>query len=490
MSIIRKSGSPNQLAPSLQNLTRTKVVATVGPASQDVELLTELIQSGVDLFRLNMAHGDETSNGVYIQKIRVAEQRTGLPVAILVDLAGPKIRLGQLHTDPFHFERGSQAEFVRGHESRHERQLTCTYSRLLDEVATGDQIVLSDGLVRLAVVSNDGERVQCEVLDGGVLRSRQGVNLPGVNLSVPALGPADRKHAVWAIRNQIDYLSLSFVRNADEIEDLKALIREHQGTCHVIAKIEKREAFDNLDAIVRSADGIMVARGDLGVEIRIEKTPVAQKQIIQTCQEFGKPVIVATQMLESMHQNRQPTRAEANDVANAILDGADACMLSGETAIGEYPVDAAVMMQRIMRETETLVEGMPSQVVGNEVMSRYGVTEAIVYGAAQVAKRVKAKLVVIATATGEAALVKAKQRDFIPTIALTDSPVALRRMNLYWGITPWFCDNLMQDLSIADLVNEWSKSEEFLTSGDLVVFVLDNQHWAGVNESIVVARID
>lgn len=336
------------------HLTRTKTIATVGPASNTLETLKNLILEGVDVFRLNMAHGTREDHQAAVEKIRQACMETGVAAGILVDLAGPKIRLGQLHSEPTKLVGGTEVSFVRGTESSRDDELTCSYEPLLDELKVGDQVMIRDGLVRLSVLSCEKDRVVCQVQDGGTIRSRQGVNLPGVNLGIPALLEKDLENAKWAASNDIEFVSLSFVRNADEVANLKQILRDHQSHAMVIAKIEKREAMDNLDSIVREADAIMVARGDLGVEIEIEKTPVAQKKIIKTCGRNGKPVIVATQMLESMHRNARPTRAEASDVANAILDGADACMLSGETAIGEYPIEAVRMMQKIQGETELL----------------------------------------------------------------------------------------------------------------------------------------
>ena len=393
----------------MNQISRTKTIATVGPASKTSEMLAKLIQTGVDVFRLNMAHGTRADHEAAIKSIREANEVTGIPSGILIDLAGPKIRLGQLKNDPLQIDNGQTIHFVRGNKSSKADELTCTYEPLLDELTVGDAIVLADGLARLKVTEISADKATCTVIDGGTIRSRQGVNLPGTKLSIPALGEKDKDNAIWAASQDVQFVSLSFVRNADEIRDLKSLLLDHNSGASVVAKIEKQEALENLEEIVQATDAVMVARGDLGVEIAIEKTPMAQKQIIRICSTFRKPVIVATQMLESMHTSKQPTRAEASDVANAILDGADACMLSGETAIGEYPIDAVSVMQRIMLETEEMLKGRNSRMSLLDDLPHDLVSDSIVFGAAQIAQKLAAEMVFIASSTGGTARLKSKQ---------------------------------------------------------------------------------
>ena len=467
------------------HLTRTKTIATVGPASNTLETLKNLILEGVDVFRLNMAHGTREDHQAAVEKIRQACMETGVAAGILVDLAGPKIRLGQLHSEPTKLVGGTEVSFVRGTESSRDDELTCSYEPLLDELKVGDQVMIRDGLVRLSVLSCEKDRVVCQVQDGGTIRSRQGVNLPGVNLGIPALLEKDLENAKWAASNDIEFVSLSFVRNADEVANLKQILRDHQSHAMVIAKIEKREAMDNLDSIVREADAIMVARGDLGVEIEIEKTPVAQKKIIKTCGRNGKPVIVATQMLESMHRKARPTRAEASDVANAILDGADACMLSGETAIGEYPIEAVRMMQKIQGETELSLKGRPSRMMSAEKLAEKGVTEAVMFGGALIARRMDAKLVVIATNDGRAAIVKSKQRDFIPTLAVTNNASVVNQMCLLWGVAPIHMPSLKLDV-LREWVDRWASEGTDFETGDRIVFMADTEVWPGVHDTVMV----
>ena len=468
-------------------IARTKTVATLGPASLNRPVIEQLIECGVDVFRLNMAHGNREKHQQAIEDIRAASKVVQREVAILVDLAGPKIRLGQMPREPIMIETGSTIRFVR-EGTDDPLDLTCSYQKLIDDVKVGDLIVLCDGTVRTVVNAKHPDHVQCQVIDGGEIRSRQGVNLPGADLSVNALQEVDRDNAQWAVENGADFVSLSFVRTAEEIEELKGLVDREGGRALVIAKIEKREALENIDSIVQAADGIMVARGDLGVEIEIEKTPLAQKSIIESCRKHAKPVIVATQMLESMRYSKMPTRAEATDVANAILDGADACMLSGETAIGDYPLDAVSTMQKIMVETEQLFRGKPSELTEFDA-DDCQVSQAILQAAANIARKVDAKLVAVATNNGDAALAKSKQRDFIPTIALTNSLETLRRMNLFWGITPLFFEGMgKSNQGVIPYVQKWVQQQNALSKGDRMVFVVDTELWPGVNDMVLVAE--
>ncbi len=471
--------------PMRPRLTRTKTVATFGPACTNGQTLRRLMKEGVDVFRLNMAHGTQQDHQAAIEKIRAACRDTGLAVGILIDLAGPKIRLGQLHTEPLNLEAGAEVKFVRGEVASEPHELTCTYEPLIDELKLDDQIMIRDGLVRLTVINKTPDQVFCRVEDGGEIRSRQGVNLPGVNLGVPALLDVDRENALWAAKNEVEFVSLSFVRQASEVADLKKLLRSNGSQAMVIAKIEKREAMENLNEIVQAADAIMVARGDLGVEIEIEKTPLAQKRIIKSCGKIGKPVIVATQMLESMHNNRRPTRAEASDVANAILDGADACMLSGETAIGDHPIESVMMMQKIQSETEKALVGRPSRNLSPEKDPDAAVTEAVMFGAALIARKVEAKLVVIATTDGRAAIVKSKQRDYIPTLAVTNNPKVVNRMSLLWGVAPARLDSLTLR-GLREWVDAWAGESPDLSTGDLIVFCADTEVWDGVHDTVMV----
>lgn len=460
---------------------RSKIVATVGPACSELETLIKLVEQGVDVFRINAAHGTQADFEAWVSKIQQAREATGFPVACLLDLAGPKIRLGQLFQDPLEVDIGDELEFIRGDQVGQAHQLCSNYPKLIDEVQADDRIMLADGTIGLRVLEKRADSFRCRVLTAGTIRSRQGINLPGVTLSVSAMRPKDVEYAMWGARQGIDFISLSFVRNAQDVRSLKDLLTSLESNALVIAKIEKREALDCLDEIVEAADGIMVARGDLGVEIDVARTPVEQKRIIHVCRQKLKPVIVATQMLESMHENRRPTRAEASDVANAILDGADACMLSGETAIGNYPVEAVAMMNRIMKHTERMLIDQPSDKVAKVFDPSEPITSAVTYSAASIAQAIGAKLVVVASKTGGTAWVKSKQRNFIPTLGISSIPETLRRMCLFWGIMPFYVEQFDDTAHLVEVISKWGKQHEMLHGGDTVVFVtgtgiVDNAH--------------
>ncbi len=470
---------------------RTKIVATIGPASATAGQLANLINLGVDVFRVNMAHGDRARHSAMLDAINEARDRTGVDVGVLIDLAGPKIRLGDLWGDDLELQPGDQVTFVKGDTPLASHELTCTYAPLIDELAVGNQIRLSDGLIRLIVETVGATRATCRVLDGGVLRGRQGVNVPGAHFSAPAMDEVDQDNARWAASQNVEYISLSFVRQADEILQLKHLVQEAGGCSQVIAKIEKREALECLEAIVQAADGIMVARGDLGVEIELEQTPVQQKRIVATCRRLGKPVIVATQMLETMHTNRRPTRAEVSDVANAILDGADACMLSGETAIGQFPEDAVRMMNRIMIETEAAYPDMALALGSDVERPTQNVTRAMVQGAGRIARQLGASAVVIVADSIDPARYKSQSRDFIPTIALSGNRRVVRGLTLYWGIIPYFAD--AQELNglqkIKSFIGQRAQTHWQLQTGDRVLLVIDSPENVGQHDWMTVLTV-
>ncbi len=460
---------------------RTKIVATMGPACDSDEVLADMVNHGVDIFRINAAHGTRADFEKKVAAIKRVREVTGFPVGILLDLAGPKIRLGQLAQDPLEVEPGRELTFVRGELAKTPDELCSNYTRLLDEISVGDKVMLADGTISLQVIERSLERARCRVLTAGTIRSRQGINLPGVSLSVSAMRPEDVENALWAARSEVNFISLSFVRSAQDVASLKNLLASLDSSAMVIAKIEKREALQDLEAIVEAADGVMVARGDLGVEIDVAETPVAQKRIIAVCREKLKPVIVATQMLESMHTNRRPTRAEASDVANAILDGADACMLSGETAIGQFPVLAVDTMNRIMSRTEEMYRDQPALGKAKQFDRVHPITSAVTHAAANIADAISAKLVVVVSRTGGTAWVKSKQRNFIPTLGVSNSEATLQRMAIFWGIMPLRVENLDNPQELFDEVSRWGKDRGLLKTGDNVVFVtgtgvIDNTH--------------
>lgn len=474
--------------PTLQEAC-TKIVATVGPACDSVPQLEALIAAGVDVFRINTAHGSREAHAATLRNIREASDNTGFLVGVLLDLSGPKIRLGKLLQDPLQCDLDMEVTFIAGDVPENETELTSSYKRLLQELTAGDTVMLADGIVSLEVISNDSKRAVCKVTAPGELRSRQGINLPGVKLSVSAMRPEDVDNAIWGAQSGIDFISLSFVRSASDVRSLKDLLTSYESQALVIAKIEKREALDDLEAIVDAADGVMVARGDLGVEIDVAETPVAQKRIIAMCTEKLKPVIVATQMLESMHHSPRPTRAEASDVANAILDGADCCMLSGETAIGDYPEITVKTMRRIMSHTE---QSMPSSIQRAQfILNRvHPITSAVTQSATMLAETIEAKVIVIATRSGGTAWVKSKQRSLVPTLGVSDNVEALRRMNLFWGVKPLRVKQLDDANELFNEITAWGCRSGMLQGGDLVVLVTGNGVMERAHNLIAVHTVD
>jgi len=500
----------DEAAPSLPGApVRTKIIATIGPASSSEAGVQALIEGGVDVFRLNMAHGSIDEHTATLNTVRDISEKVGRPVGILVDLAGPKIRLGEITGGSVECVEGSDIFFVPGTASDRMHHFVTTYPTLVNELAVGDSIMLADGTISLVVSEKTNDHARCRVVQGGVVRSRQGVNLPGVNLSVAAMSADDWKHAEWAASVGADFVSLSFVRSSGEVNLLKELLRTRQSSARVVAKIEKREALDNLDSIIDGADVVMVARGDLGVEIDVASMPMVQKQIIRVCQQYQKPVIVATQMLDSMQYSRRPTRAETTDVANAILDGADACMLSGETAIGDHPRRVVEMMRRIAQSTERQYLNSRRQYLdellgksrvgaaGNAYLPKpqrlvhglHPITQAVVEGASRIAAELDARLFVVASKSGVTAIARSKHRGAVPTIGLTDDPATLRQMTLYWGVTPVAVPEGADVNQLLSHVSEWGLQNGRLERGDRIVLVAGIGFGAGGHNMAMVHEV-
>lgn len=441
----------------------TKIVATIGPASDSPEIVRRLIECGVCVFRFNFSHGDFAGHERRLDVVRQVAAEMDRPVACLGDLQGPKIRVGKVEPPGIMLKAGQDVLIQRGLSvARVEQQhgvevvvLPTTYPRMIDEVKAGQRVLINDGAIRMLCVEHHPEgdagrgELRCRVTVGGLVTSGKGINLPQSELSAPAITEKDWECVAWAVENQLDYLALSFVRKPEEVRELKVRLaqmhtsearmdpRNENASMPVIAKIEMPQALANLDAIVEAADGVMVARGDLGVEMDIAQVPVAQKRIIKMCQEWGKPCIVATQMLESMIESPAPTRAEASDVANAIFDGVDAVMLSAESASGKWPAVTVETMQRIIYAAEGMVETLPQspRIPCKLVELRYG-TAALAHGAWQIAHDLKAKLVVCWSQHGGTARYLSQHDFSIPIVAYTSSMREARRMNLLRGVIP------------------------------------------------------
>lgn len=410
---------------------RTKIVATVGPATRDPKRLEAIIEAGVNVLRLNFSHATHDEARLAIEQARGIARRLGRPLAILQDLQGPRLRIGQLADGEVTLVAGRTLTLTTTHTPGDAERIGTTYQRLPSEVGPGDTLLLNDGLLRLRVTATTSTDVQTVVEVGGVLPQRKGINAPGADLTAPPLSEKDVRDLEFGLRAGVDYVALSFVRSAADagpVREVMARLRRH---APIIAKIERTEAVDAIDEIARAFDGVMVARGDLGVEVGPEHVPLLQKRIIRRCNLLGKPVITATQMLESMVSNPTPTRAEASDVANAVLDGTDAVMLSAETSIGKYPAEAVEFMDRIASEADAA--GMHQTVSGDE---RHDPARAVVQSAYNLAASLHAAALTVFTSSGRTALLLSKQRPSAPVFAFTGSAAVNQRMALYWGVTP------------------------------------------------------
>jgi pyruvate kinase len=410
---------------------RTKIVATLGPATNDPDMVGRLVDAGADVFRINFSHGERADHLGRLRLIQSVCAVRGSRVAILADLQGPKIRVGRLPDEGVPLVVGAQVELVAGVETAAPPAIPVVYEHLAKDVRPGDRILLDDGALELVVLGTDGDRVSCEVVRGGIVRSRKGVNLPGVAVSAPSLTDKDKADLAIAVEGDADYVALSFVRKPEDVLAARNEVHKLGGTIPIIAKLERPEAIDRLDDILAVSDGVMVARGDLGVEVAVEKVPSLQKEIIVRANSIGVPVITATQMLESMITNSRPTRAEASDVANAVFDGTDAVMLSGETAVGAYPVEAVEAMGRICDEAEAtphLVHPPPPSIDGLDV------TATVCKSAVSAANDLHARLVVAFTDSGSTARFVSRFRPRTPIVGLTPVESTRRRMALFWGV--------------------------------------------------------
>ncbi len=443
---------------------RTKILATIGPASGSAERIEELVVAGMDGARLNFSHGTHDRHRAWADLIRSAADQAGRPLALVADLQGPKLRIGEL-AGPRTLAKGEEV-VVAPEESARDGDLPVSPAVIGEVLAAGNDVLIDDGLVRLRVEEVDGGRARCTVIVGGPVGSHKGVNLPGVPLPIPSLTEKDASDLELALSLGVDYVALSFVRSADDVRELRRRIDEAGSHAHVIAKIEKAEAVACLGEIVQETDALMVARGDLGVEIGVAEVPLLQKRIIMYALERGKPVITATQMLESMIQNAEPTRAEASDVANAVLDGSSALMLSGETAIGDYPVVAVGYMDRIARAVEPSLDyrhEMP------DPAEEPGVGRAMSNAACDLAETLRAAAILVPTASGRTASAVARLRPRRPIVALTHNRYAVQQMALEWGVIPLLVPQTENVEDLWGLSIKAARGTGYVDHGDRIV---------------------
>ena len=428
-------------------------------------MIDELLHAGMDVARLNFSHGTPEEKARLINFVRRASARYSKPIAILADLQGPKIRTGPLEQGkPVHLHFGQRFVISTKKLTGTDQGVSTTFLALPESVRKGDRILLNDGEISLRVVSTRGHEVVSQVENGGELGENKGINLPGVKLKIPSLTPKDRRDLAFSLQMGANYVAQSFVRTAADVRAAKAAIQRDGKDTPIIAKLEKPEALDNLEEILAVADGVMVARGDLGVEMNLEKVPVAQKRIISAARDALVPVITATQMLDSMQKNPRPTRAEASDVANAIFDGSDALMLSGETAAGSYPLESVVMMDRIIREAEASVTSLPRPARSNDLLISEAIAEAICYAA----EELNLKAIAVFTESGSSAGLVSKYRPRAPIVAFSPMQEARRRLSLLWGVLPRTIKRVHDIDQLAKVAEARLTEEHLVKRGDIV----------------------
>ncbi|MCI0155651.1 pyruvate kinase [Leifsonia shinshuensis] len=448
-------------------MRRAKIVATLGPATSSYDNIRAIIDAGVDVARMNLSHGSyDVHEGVYAN-VRKAAEDAGKPVAVLVDLQGPKIRLGKFEAGPYDLAQGDIFKITTDDIIGTKEISSTTFKGLPNDVKPGDFLLIDDGKVRVRVVEVEGNVVTTEVVVAGPVSNNKGINLPGVAVNVPALSEKDEADLRWGLKLGADIIALSFVRNAKDIERVHEIMAEEGRKVPVVAKIEKPQAVEALEEIIEAFDAIMVARGDLGVELPLEAVPIVQKRAVELARRAAKPVIVATQMLESMISSPVPTRAETSDVANAVLDGADAVMLSGETSVGEYPAITVATMARIVTSTEE--HGLDRiQPLGTRPRTQSG---AITLAAVEVADFVEAKFLCVFTESGESARRMARLRNKIPILAFTPEESVRRRMSLFWGVESFVVGRVTHTDQMVAQVDEALKSTGRAVDGDRVIII-------------------
>ncbi|RPG86301.1 MAG: pyruvate kinase [Crocinitomicaceae bacterium TMED209] len=451
-------------------MKRTKIVATMGPASNTEERLEALIQAGMNVARLNFSHGEHAIHGQTIANVRKVDEKLGTHTALLADLQGPKLRIGELEGGQIDLVKGEELVIRTGKETGTAGVVYTSYVQFARDVKAGEPVLMDDGKLELRVLETDGKgEVRCEVVHGGVLKPRKGINLPSTAISLPCITEKDAVDLAYALEQDVDWVGLSFVRNAQDIVELRERIEAEGKHTRIIAKIEKPEALEDLDGILEETDAVMIARGDLGVEIPKQEVPLVQKDIIQRCMHMGKPVIVATQMMESMIEASVPTRAEVNDVANAVLDGADAVMLSAETSVGAYPVEAVTAMTDIIESMEGQDRMYYHERPPLSPEDDRFISDSMCYSACRLAKRVNAKAIVTMTFSGYTAVQVSSQRPKAHIYMFTANKRVLAQMSLVWGVSAFpYLKMVSTDHTIADIKFELTKMGA-VNDGDFVV---------------------
>lgn len=452
-------------------MRKTKIVCTIGPASESPEMLEKLIAAGMNVARLNFSHGGHEDHAIRIAAIRDASERMKMPVGILLDTKGPEIRTHSMENGELHLVTGQVIDISMTEVLGNETSFSITYDQLIEDVDQNDMILLDDGLIELRVLAKDLDKglIHTIVENAGVLKNKKGVNVPGVSVKLPGITEKDAADILFGIEQGVDFIAASFVRTAKDVLEIRELLEQNEGGhIQIIPKIENQEGVDNIDAIIEVSDGLMVARGDLGVEIPAEEVPLVQKSLIKKCNQVGIPVITATQMLDSMQRNPRPTRAEASDVANAIIDGTDAIMLSGETAAGLYPVESVATMNKIANRTEDSLD-YRSIVSTRSREKQANMTEAISQAVAFTSINLGVKAILAPTESGNTARMIAKYRAGVPIIAVTSQPATAQKLTLVWGVKPIVTHRVTTTDEILELSVDESLNYGYVSHGDVVV---------------------
>ncbi len=450
--------------------SKTKILATIGPASDTKEKLKSLVEAGADAFRLNFSHGDYNYYEKIFRLINEVCIEESLPIAVLIDLQGPKIRIGELEQPEIEINNGGKIEITVNDVLGTNKLISTSYAQLIADAKIGNDILIDDGLIHLKVSAKRKNSLICDIIEGGILKPKKGMNLPGMKLSTPSLTQKDFEDLEFALSHRVDFIALSFVRSADDITHLKNWLKEKQFNIPVIAKIEKQEAINNFEEILKAADGIMVARGDLGVELELKEVPIVQKNIIRRCNEEGKLVITATQMLESMINNPVPTRAETTDIANAVWDGTDVVMLSGETSVGKYPVAAVEIMNEILTTTESQ-SGFRTNIEYKTPANLFdNIFDASGKAVAAMADQLKVKAIVIFTHFGRKAVVVSKYRPAALIVAISDNFETLNYLNLRRGIRSFYLNNLQDEEEAINKSTKILKENNLVKENDVVMY--------------------
>ena len=471
-------------------MRRTKIVCTIGPATRSPEMLERMITAGMNVVRLNFSHGSHDVHGKIIDDVREISSKLGRPVAVLQDLAGPKIRTGTIENGPVMLKSGARFLLTARDVTGSGKQVSVTYKNLPEDVVPGDTLLLCDGSIELEVVGVSGQDIGCAVIVGGELDSNKGINLPDRSIQADILSEKDRRDLAFGIEKGVDYVALSFVRNVDDVRRARSVLNDSGSDALLIAKIEKHEALNNIDDIVKEVDGIMVARGDLGVEIPIEMVPRVQKRLIRKANKAAKPVITATQMLKSMVDNPRPTRAEVTDVANAILDGSDAVMLSEETAIGSYPVETISMMNNIARSIE---QSFPFRAWTKRYRdnSKLGAPEAVALSACEIAESIRASAIIASTKSGSTTRLVSKYRPSQIVLAMTPDKKTYWQLALVWGVIPVLMESVHTTDDLETHAIDLASNSGYVHVGDQIVLIAGMPLYvAGTTNLIKIKKIE